>query len=46
MKAITQQWLEYANADLKSCENNMNDDFLTNIVASTPNKQLKNVSKQ
>jgi len=33
MKAITQQWLEYAIADLKSCENNINDDFLTNIVA-------------
>jgi len=33
MKAITQQWLEYAAADLKSCENNITDDFLTNIVA-------------
>jgi len=33
MKVITQQWLEYAKADLKSCENNIKDDFLTNIVA-------------
>ncbi len=33
MKVITQQWLEYANADLKSCENNITDNFLTNIVA-------------
>ncbi len=33
MKAITQQWLEYAAADLKSCENNITDVFLTNIVA-------------
>ncbi len=33
MKAITRQWLEYAKADLKSCENNINDEFLTNIVA-------------
>jgi HEPN domain-containing protein len=33
MKAITHQWLEYAKADLKSCENNINDEFLTNIVA-------------
>jgi HEPN domain-containing protein len=33
MKAITQQWLEYAEADLKCCENNIGDEFLTNIVA-------------
>jgi HEPN domain-containing protein len=33
MKAITKQWLEYAEADLKSCENNIKDKFLTNIVA-------------
>ncbi len=33
MKATTQQWLEYAEADLKSCENNIKDEFLTNIVA-------------
>ncbi len=33
MKAITQQWLEFAQADLKSCENNLKDEFLTNIVA-------------
>ncbi len=33
MKAITKQWLEYAKADIKSCKNNIKDEFLTNIVA-------------
>jgi HEPN domain-containing protein len=33
MKAITQQWIESAKADIKSCENNIKDEFLTNIVA-------------
>jgi len=33
MKTITKQWLEYAKADIKSCENNIKDEFLTNIVA-------------
>lgn len=33
MKAIARQWLDYAKADLRSCENNIHDDFLTNIVA-------------
>ncbi len=33
MKASTQQWLEYAKADLVNCERILNDEFLTNIVA-------------
>jgi len=33
MREITKQWLEFAKADLKSCENNISDSFLTNIVA-------------
>ena len=33
MKVITRQWLEYAQTDLKACENNLNDEFVTNIVA-------------
>ncbi len=33
MKATTQQWLDFARTDLHSCVNNINDDFVTNIVA-------------
>lgn len=33
MKEITQQWLDYARADLLSCKNNIEDEFLSNIVA-------------
>lgn len=33
MKASTRQWLEFAQTDLRSCENNLNDDFVTNVVA-------------
>ncbi|MBN1927475.1 MAG: HEPN domain-containing protein [Prolixibacteraceae bacterium] len=33
MKASTRQWLEYALADLRSCEKILDDDFLTTIVA-------------
>jgi len=33
MKAITQEWLDFAKADLMSCENNLSNEFLTNIVA-------------
>ncbi len=33
MKAITQQWLNFAEKDLKSCNNNIKDTSLTNIVA-------------
>ncbi len=33
MKASTQQWLEYAKADLVNCERILDDEFLTNIVA-------------
>ena len=33
MKAITQNWLNYAKADLLNCEHIIKDVFLTNIVA-------------
>jgi len=33
MKATTVQWLDFAKTDLRSCENNLNDDYVTNIVA-------------
>ena len=33
MKDSTKQWLEFAKADIKSCKNNLEDDFLTNIVS-------------
>ena len=33
MKASTRQWLEFAQTDLRSCENNLNDEFVTNVVA-------------
>lgn len=33
MKASTRQWLEFAQTDLRSCENNLHDEFVTNIVA-------------
>jgi HEPN domain-containing protein len=33
MKVSTRNWLEFAQTDLRSCENNMNDEFVTNVVA-------------
>jgi HEPN domain-containing protein len=33
MKAVAQEWLDFAKADLMSCENNSHNEFLTNIVA-------------
>ncbi len=33
MKAITQNWLNYAKADLRNCEHIIKDELLTNIVA-------------
>jgi HEPN domain-containing protein len=33
MKASTQQWLEFAKADLINCERILDDEFLTAIVA-------------
>jgi HEPN domain-containing protein len=33
MRAKTKQWLEFAQTDLRSCENNLNDEFVTNVVA-------------
>jgi HEPN domain-containing protein len=33
MKISTQQWLDYAKADLINCERILDDEFLTAIVA-------------
>ena len=33
MKDTTQQWLNFAETDLRTCEKLLEDDFLTNIVA-------------
>ncbi len=33
MKASTQQWLDFAKADLLNCKLILEDDFLTTIVA-------------
>jgi HEPN domain-containing protein len=33
MKASTQQWLEFAKADLVNCERILDDEFLSTIVA-------------
>ena len=33
MKDTTQQWLNFVEADLRTCEKLLEDDFLTNIVA-------------
>lgn len=33
MKAVTQEWLKYAEMDLQSCKKLLEDEFLTNIVA-------------
>jgi len=33
MKATTQQCLDFAKTDLRSCENNLSDSYVTNVVA-------------
>jgi len=33
MKNTTQQWLNFAETDLRTCEKLLDDDFVTNIVA-------------
>lgn len=33
MKASTKKWLEFAQTDLRSCKNNLSDEFVTNVVA-------------
>ena len=33
MKASTRHWLELAQADLKSCENNLHDESVSGIIA-------------
>ena len=42
MKTSTQQWLDFAKADLLNCERILDDDFLTAIVAFHRNRLLKN----
>jgi hypothetical protein len=41
MKAITKQWLDFAEAELRCCENNLHDQFVTSIVAFTPIRLLR-----
>jgi len=45
MKVTTQQWLDYARTDLRSCENNIFDDFVTNIVAFHAQQAVEKVFK-
>ena len=33
MKTTTKQWLDFAKTDLRCCENNLQDSFVTNIVS-------------
>jgi hypothetical protein len=32
MNDTTQQWLDFAETDLRTCEKLLDDDYLTNIV--------------
>ena len=32
MKTSTQKWLDLAQADIRSCENNLQDEFVTNTI--------------
>jgi len=34
MKATTQQWLDFAKTDLRSCENNLSEIILDTIQSS------------
>jgi len=43
MKAITQNWLDYAKADLRNCEHIIKDEFLTNIVAFHSQQTVESV---
>lgn len=45
MKAITKQWLDLAKTDLRSCENNMHDDLVTNIVAFHSQQEVEKAFK-
>ena len=45
MKATTQQWLDLAKTDLRSCQNNLLDDYVTNIVAFHSQQAVEKVLK-
>jgi len=45
MKASTKQWLEFAQTDLRSCENNLSDEFVTNVVAFHAQQAVEKASK-
>jgi len=46
MKTSTLQWLELAQADLRSCENNLHDDFVTNIQNRNDGNRQANISRK
>lgn len=45
MKVTTKQWLDFAKTDLRSCKNNLHDDFVTNIVAFHSQQAVEKVFK-
>jgi len=45
MKPTTQQWLDFAQTDLRCCENNLHDSFVTNIVAFNTQQTVEKVFK-
>jgi len=45
MKVKTQKWIDFAKTDLKSCENNLHDDFVTNIVAFHSQQTVEKIFK-
>ena len=45
MRDITQQWLNYAETDLKTCEEILSNDFLTNVVAFYPQQGVEKCFK-
>jgi HEPN domain-containing protein len=45
MKATTRQWLDFAQTELRSCENNLHDEFVTNIVAFHAHQAVEKVFK-
>jgi hypothetical protein len=43
MKPGTQQWLDFAKADLINCERILEDEYLTSIVAFHSQQVVENV---
>jgi len=46
MKATTRQWLDFAEADLITCESILPNEFLTNIVVFHAQQTVENALKQ